>query len=778
MDTEIQPEPAGVGRLARTVDRLRREIRRAEAEADGRALIELAKGVLVERLRCGPQQAAEQLATLAEESGQTLLELAVQVIDKAADDRLSAVAMQLLQPEHEDREAAVRLRTAESGAAVADDAQQVAEALLSHALRPLGANTVAIWAAAVDGSLALAAYAGISPAEANRWRYVPPGITTPARRALLDRDIVQFADLGAAGLPSIAAQEFPAGGRVACPVGSGGRVIGVLEVGWPESIEPQPPRIQRQIEALAQLCASTLDGGLASVHAEPAVLAVRPAAELIDLADGIMDPGLVLDAQLDGAGTLTDFRILHANAAFQDPAGRPRGVVNGALMLEAYPTAAEDGGLFDKIEHVYATGEPFRAGHLVLTTLVDQIRLTSTVAVSITRHGHHVLLVWRIQDETARLASLLHHAQRLGRLGGFEENLLTGEVTWHSELFALHGLPPTARPVPLAEIVEHAHPDDADALGRLLRTVLHYHRSGSAAFRLQRTDGVARHIRVIVEPVLGGDGRPVALRGAYQDISAQHWTEVALAATRDQLAQAEQQFAEQNRLALQLQRAIMPAAQGPIDAFGLHIAVRYRPAESEYLIGGDWYDAVVLPSKQVLLSVGDIAGHGIGAATGMVMLRNALRGLAVTGAGPGQLLAWLNQVAHDLTDHVLATAVCALYDPPTRVLRWARAGHLPPLLVRRQEATSLPMVRGMMLGANADAEYEEARVQLEVGDVLVLYTDGLIERKGHELDDSLHHLLETAQRSHPALEQRLDHLLTHSNADTDDDTCIVGVQVG
>jgi len=179
----------------------------------------------------------------------------------------------------------------------------------------------------------------------------------------------------------------------------------------------------------------------------------------------------------------------------------------------------------------------------------------------------------------------------------------------------------------------------------------------------------------------------------------------------------------------------------------------------------------------VLLSVGDIAGHGITAATGMVMLRNALRGLAATGAGPAQLLSWLNQVAHHLTDHVLATAVCALYDPRTRILRWARAGHLPPLLVRDQQATSLPMIHGLMLGARAETDYEQAEVQLEIGDVIVLYTDGLIERKGQQLDDSLHQLLETAQRSQPALEQRLDHMLTHSNADTDDDTCIVGVQV-
>ncbi|MFI9383457.1 GAF domain-containing SpoIIE family protein phosphatase [Kutzneria sp. NPDC052558] len=767
-------EGAGAGRLAETVDRLRREIRRAEAAADGRALIELAKGVLVERLRCGPQQAAEQLAALAEESGQTLLELAVQVINKAADDRLSSVAQHLVRPDDADQRAVVRLRTAESGAAVAADVQQVAESLLSHALRPLGVTTVAIWAAAVDGSLTLAGCAGIAAVEAQRWRYVPPGVATAARRALLERDVVQFADLAEAGLPSVAG---PHGGRIVCPVGSGGRIIGVLEVGWPDPVPPQQSRILRQIEALAQLCASTVDDGVAPGRPGVAVAVEREAAELIDLADGVLDPALVLGPHLDNAGSLVDFRILHVNESFKDPAGRPRGLIAGELLLEAFPLAAGESGLFDKVEHVYATGEPLRADRLVLTALVDQIRLTSTATVSITRHGHHVLLIWRLQDEAARLATLLHHAQRLVRVGGFEENLLTGETTWHSELFALHGLAPTARPVPLAEIAQHAHPDDADAIGRLLRAVLHHRRPASAAFRLRRPDGVSRHIRVIVEPVLGQDDQVVGVRGAYQDISAQHWTEVALAATRDQLAQAEQQVAEQNRLTLQLQRAIMPAAQGPIDAVGLHIAVRYRPAESEYLVGGDWYDAVVLPNKQVLLSVGDIAGHGVTAATGMVMLRNALRGLATTGAGPAQLLAWLNQVAHDLTDRVLATAICALYDPATRTVRWARAGHLPPLLIRERDATSLPLTRGLVLGARGESAYEEAELQLDSGDILVLYTDGLVERKGHELDESLHHLVQTAQRAQAALEQRIDYLLTHSNADTDDDTCIVGVQL-
>ncbi|WP_031082192.1 PP2C family protein-serine/threonine phosphatase, partial [Streptomyces sp. NRRL WC-3549] len=200
--------------------------------------------------------------------------------------------------------------------------------------------------------------------------------------------------------------------------------------------------------------------------------------------------------------------------------------------------------------------------------------------------------------------------------------------------------------------------------------------------------------------------------------------------------------------------------------------------ESESQVGGDWYDAVVLPSKQILLCVGDIAGHGIKAATGMVVLRNAMRGLAITGAGPGQLLSWLNIVAHHLTEQVTATAVCGLFDPETRVLRWARAGHLPPVLVRGEEATTLPLLQGMLLGALAEADYQEEEIQLKASDTLLMYTDGLIERRDTSVQDSLTQLLATAGAPAPTLERRLDRLLTHSESDTDDDTCIIGVRVG
>ncbi len=170
----------------------------------------------------------------------------------------------------------------------------------------------------------------------------------------------------------------------------------------------------------------------------------------MELADGLYDPALVLTPHLDDEGRLRDFRIRHANEHFQDPAGRSRGAVDGALLLEAYPTTAGENELFERIERVYATGEPFRARRTRLTALVDQVPLASVADLSISRHGDSVLLIWRIEDETARLASLLQHAQRLGRIGGFEEDVLTGEITWNGQLFDLFGRDITEGPVPCA----------------------------------------------------------------------------------------------------------------------------------------------------------------------------------------------------------------------------------------------------------------------------------------------------------------------------------------
>ncbi len=773
-------EATAIGRLASTVEELRCELERAQADTAGRALIEMAVGVLIERLRCGPTEAAAQLADLADRSGGSVLELASELVNQAAADRISAIAGEFLAASARPVDpAALRLRRTEADTLASTDAPAVAQSMLDHALRPLGATAVAIWAAHPDQSLSLAGGAGFSEAEAHRWRHVPPGVPTPARRALDRRETVGHATIADAQLPSIGSLEI-GGGRLALPAGSGGRLVGVLEICWPDALPPRSPSLQRQFEALAKLAAAALETWDAD-PAGPSGHADTGFQELRQLTDGLLDPCLILSLAPGSGDAPLQFAIDHVNPAFVDFAGRPGNAIVGARLLEAYPLAAEPGGLFDAVEHTFATGEPFRAQNMRLSALVDGVPLSTRAQVAISRHGRRLAVVWRLDDGTPRVARLLQHAQRLGRIGGFEENLLTGQIAWNETLFDLHGLTPSARPVALDRLADHAHPDDRPAIERFLRTLLHHRRPASCAFRLQRPDGVARHIRVVAEPVAGTDAQLSMVRGAYQDISAQHWTEVALAATRDQLAQSEQQAAERARLALQLQHAIMPPAHGPLDLPDLRGAVRYRPAEKDHLVGGDWYDALTLPTGEVLLCVGDVAGHGIEAATGMVALRNALRGLAATGAGPAQLLTWLNSVTHHLTDSVTATAVCGLYHPGTRRLRWARAGHLPPVLLRDGRAETLPQLGGILLGAIDHADYEEGEVLLRGGDTLVMYTDGLIERRDQSLQACLNSLVALVEKASAGigddLEAHLDHLLRYSGADTDDDTCLVGIMI-
>src|SRR6185437_15580261 len=282
-----------------------------------------------------------------------------------------------------------------------------------------------------------------------------------------------------------------------------------------------------------------------------------------------------------------------------------------------------------------------------------------------------------------------------------------------------------------------------------------------------------RQVRAFAEPVTNHYGDLIAVRGAYQDVSAHYHTELALAATRDLLTDTQERAEEEHRLAMRLQQAITPRSSHLVETAGLDVAARYRPAGQGHLVSGDWYDTVLLPSGQVMLVVGDVAGHGIDAVTGMVALRNCLRGLAITGAGPAALIAWLNEVACHLTDETFGTAICGLFDPAEGVLRWTRAGHLPAVLVRDGTASVLPQPRGVLLGADPAVSYQEETTPLLAGDTLLLFTDGLIERRDQSIDDSIQQMLEVASRPVTDIDAYADHLVAHPFSDTDDDACLV-----
>src|SRR5450759_1742517 len=192
-------------------------------------------------------------------------------------------------------------------------------------------------------------------------------------------------------------------------------------------------------------------------------------------------------------------------------------------------------------------------------------------------------------------------------------------------------------------------------------------------------------------------------------------------------------LAQERHVTLELQRAILPLHEGPFDLPGLRAVVRYLPAYRDSRVGGDWYITAEMPGGHVLLALGDVAGHGLTAAAGMARLRGALAGLAITGAPPERLVGWLNDLVHHVAPEHTASVIAGYFDPPSRVLVWAQAGHPPPVLVRGAWARPLDQPSGILLGAG-HAPYETAELALAPGDLLLLYTDGLVERRDCAID--------------------------------------------
>jgi PAS domain S-box-containing protein len=200
-------------------------------------------------------------------------------------------------------------------------------------------------------------------------------------------------------------------------------------------------------------------------------------------------------------------------------------------------------------------------------------------------------------------------------------------------------------------------------------------------------------------------------------------------------------YTQEHETTLEMQRAFLatPNRPGP----GVEIASRYLPAGRGAEVGGDWFDTVALPGGRTLLVVGDVMGHGMRAAAAMSEYRSLIRALALQGLDPARLLAEADRTAHTLDLDRVATCVLALLDPEAGHAVLATAGHVPPLLARpgaRPELAALPV--GPPLGTGTGA-YAARHVPLPPRTLLLLYTDGLVERRGADIDLGLSALADT-----------------------------------
>ncbi|WP_174518348.1 SpoIIE family protein phosphatase [Streptomyces vietnamensis] len=205
-------------------------------------------------------------------------------------------------------------------------------------------------------------------------------------------------------------------------------------------------------------------------------------------------------------------------------------------------------------------------------------------------------------------------------------------------------------------------------------------------------------------------------------------------------------YRRERTAALMLQRSLLPRSLPELSA--VEAASRYLPADSHLGAGGDWFDVIPLSGARVGLVVGDVVGHGLGAAATMGRLRAMVRTLAELDLAPDELLARLNdQVGKDASDQnvkgpdgsgaVGATCVYGIYDPASRTSTWAAAGHPPPAVVQPHGPVSfLRLPPGPPLGVGR-LPYEGAEVTLAEGSLVVLFTDGLVEARGQGIDVGL-----------------------------------------
>jgi PAS domain S-box-containing protein len=240
-------------------------------------------------------------------------------------------------------------------------------------------------------------------------------------------------------------------------------------------------------------------------------------------------------------------------------------------------------------------------------------------------------------------------------------------------------------------------------------------------------------------------------------------------------------YQREHEVAEALQRSLLPDLP---DIRGLDVAARYLPGSSAAQVGGDWYDLFRLPDGAVGLAVGDVMGHDLTAAAAMGQLRSVLQSYAWQGSSPAVVLDRLDQLVQGLDMAQLATCIYGRLELPglgqDGVLRLANAGHLPPALRRGDgHVRLLTSAVSLLVGAALDIERDELEESVGPGSLLVLYTDGLVEHRGRDLDEGLETLqraLESAPQgsAQEVLDALLDALV---EGDLDDDVAVLVVRV-
>jgi PAS domain S-box-containing protein len=269
--------------------------------------------------------------------------------------------------------------------------------------------------------------------------------------------------------------------------------------------------------------------------------------------------------------------------------------------------------------------------------------------------------------------------------------------------------------------LDAVHRDDRERVAAAWRRAVETNGSYDVQYRVRAADGGVRHLQARGVPVFDDGGTVREWVGTCTDVTA-----------------SVEALAGERRAMEALQRSLLPGRLP--DLPGVQAAARYLPGGPQVPVGGDWYDLFALPDRRVGLVMGDVAGRGVTAASVMSQTRAALRAYAVEGAPPGVVVHRLDELICHLELGDLTTLAYAVLDPASRVVSYASAGHLPPLVVAPGRAPILLTgARRAPLGAGVGGA-EQALAELPPDGTLLLYTDGLVERRGRSLEEGIERL--------------------------------------
>ena len=396
----------------------------------------------------------------------------------------------------------------------------------------------------------------------------------------------------------------------------------------------------------------------------------------------------------------------------------------------------------DRLEHVYRLADP-ALSELALEPLLDEL-LTRAKDILRVDTAAILLLDENGQELVARAAKGLEEEVERGvRIpvgGGFAGRIAAGR-----------------RPIYIADV------NHAEILNPILRMKGVRSLLGVPLLIEGATLGVLHVGTVTPREFTNGDAALLQLAAA----------QAAPAIDRARLFDA---LDREHRSATALQRSLLPDRLP--DLVGIDTAARYLPARDE--VGGDWYDVIELPGGRVGLAIGDVAGHGLRAAALMGQLRAGLRAYALDGHSPGETLKRLDRMLQTISGRGMATVTYAIVDPAAGRLVYASAGHPPPVLVRGgREAHLLEAAPpAPPLGSLSFSTFHEGRETLGSNDTILLYTDGLIERRREPLTAGLQRLctLATGAASAEQLCQRVVAKLVPPGGG-DDDIAVVALRV-